>query len=108
MPIRLKRKKRLALNPGLGRRANLKGGNMIEIKNPIEIKVKTILSNILGVPYADIMLTSKLKDNLGADSLDGIEIVQGLEMEFRIDVPDYIAERFVIVGDLVEYITMRT
>lgn len=71
-------------------------------------KVRDIISDQLGV--ADIesitMETSMIKD-LGADSLDAVEIIMALEDEFGVSVPDEEAENFKSIGDIVNYIESK-
>lgn len=72
-----------------------------------ETRVKQIIHEFLGTELKDIELSSKLKDDLGADSLDAVEMVQALEEEFGIDIPDPDADLFVTVGDMIKFIESR-
>ncbi len=66
-------------------------------------KVKKIIVEQLGVED-DITLDSSFIDDLGADSLDIVELIMALEEEFDIDIPDNESEKIITVGDAVEYI----
>jgi acyl carrier protein len=67
-------------------------------------KVKAIIVEQLGVAEASVEMESSFIDDLGADSLDIVELVMALEEEFDIEIPDADAEKVVTVGDVVEYI----
>ena len=67
-------------------------------------KVKGIIVNQLGVPEANVTLEASFIDDLGADSLDIVELVMALEEEFDMEIPDEDAEKVVTVGDVVDYI----
>jgi len=67
-------------------------------------KVKEIIADRLGVDENEIEMDSSLVDNLGADSLDLVELIMAMEEEFDIEIPDEEAEQIVTVGDAVEYI----
>ena len=67
-------------------------------------KVKGIIVNQLGVTESSVTLESSFIDDLGADSLDIVELVMALEEEFDTEIPDSDAEKVVTVGDVVEYI----
>ncbi|MCD7723243.1 MAG: acyl carrier protein [Clostridiales bacterium] len=67
-------------------------------------KVAAILADQFGIDEDDISLDSLLLDDLGADSLDVIEIIMSIEDEFSIEVPDSIIEKMVSVADIVNYI----
>ena len=67
-------------------------------------KVKAIIVEQLGVSEASVETESSFIDDLGADSLDIVELVMALEEEFDIEIPDSDAEKVVTVGDVVEYI----
>jgi len=74
--------------------------------NPEEIfdKVKEIIIEQLGVSETAITSEASFIDDLGADSLDIVELIMALEEEFDIEIPDSDAEKVVTVGDVVEYI----
>ena len=67
-------------------------------------KVKAIIVEQLGVAEASVETDSSFIDDLGADSLDIVELVMALEEEFDIEIPDADAEKVVTVGDVVESI----
>jgi acyl carrier protein len=67
-------------------------------------KVKEKIAEQLGVDEDEITLESKIIDDLGADSLDVVELVMALEEEFDIEIPDSDTEGLNTVGDVVEYI----
>ncbi len=67
-------------------------------------KVKAIIVEQLGVAEASVTMDSSFIDDLGADSLDIVELIMALEEEFDIEIPDADAEKVVTVGDVVEYI----
>ena len=67
-------------------------------------KVKEIIVEQLGVAESSVTEEASFIDDLGADSLDIVELIMALEEEFDIDIPDSDAEKVVTVGDVVEYI----
>ncbi len=67
-------------------------------------KVKEIVVEQLGVDEADVTINSTFIDDLGADSLDIVELIMAFEEEFSIEIPDEIAEKIKTVKDTVEYI----
>jgi len=67
-------------------------------------KVKKIIAEQLGVDEDEITMESSFIDDLGADSLDIVELIMALEEEFDIEIPDSEAEKISVVGDVVEYI----
>ena len=67
-------------------------------------KVKAIIINQLGVADTAVTMEASFIDDLGADSLDIVELVMALEEEFDIEIPDADAEKVVTVGDVVDYI----
>ncbi len=67
-------------------------------------KVKEIIIEQLGVDEAAVTLEASFIDDLGADSLDIVELVMALEEEFDMEIPDADAEKVVTVNDVVEYI----
>jgi len=73
----------------------------------VEDKVKIVLTNILCVPYKDIQLTSKITEDLGADSLDSVEIMINLEQEFEIEINDDDVRKIRTVEELVKYMEGR-
>lgn len=67
-------------------------------------QVKNIIISELKVAEDKVTLEASLKDDLGADSLDAVEIVMALEDEFEISIPDEQAQNIVTVKDLVDFI----
>jgi acyl carrier protein len=67
-------------------------------------KVKQIISEQLGVEEAEITPSSSFVDDLGADSLDTVELVMALEENFDLEIPDEAAEKIRNVQDAIDYI----
>ena len=67
-------------------------------------RVKSVIADQLGVDESTITMDSSFVDDLGADSLDLVELIMGLENEFDIEIPDEEAEKIQTVGDAVNYI----
>lgn len=67
-------------------------------------KVKSIIIEQLGVTEASVTMEASFIDDLGADSLDIVELIMALEEEFDIEIPDADAEKVVTVADVVDYI----
>ena len=67
-------------------------------------KVKGIIVEQLGVSDTSVTMEASFIDDLGADSLDIVELIMALEEEFDIEIPDADAEKVVTVGDVVDYI----
>ncbi|HON77380.1 MAG TPA: acyl carrier protein [Spirochaetota bacterium] len=67
-------------------------------------KIKKIIIDRLGVDGSEVTLEASFVDDLGADSLDTLELVMALEEEFGIEIPDEDAEKLLIVKDAIEYI----
>ena len=70
---------------------------------PIDQRVKDIIVEQLGVKADQVTPEAKLIEDLGADSLDAVELVMALEEEFGIEVPDEQAEKLQSVGDIIKY-----
>lgn len=70
-------------------------------------KIKKIIVEQLGVNEEDVTIESSLIDDLGADSLDLVELIMALEEEFEVEIPDSDAEKIVTVGDALDYIKNR-
>jgi acyl carrier protein len=71
-------------------------------------KVKKIIVEQLGVEEDEIAMESSFIDDLGADSLDIVELIMALEEEFDLEIPDSEAEKITTVGDAVDYIKNNT
>ncbi|HEY3364765.1 MAG TPA: acyl carrier protein [Symbiobacteriaceae bacterium] len=74
-------------------------------KDDMFAKVKAIIVDQLGVEEEEVTLKSSFIEDLGADSLDIVELIMALEEEFEIEVPDEDAEKLMTVEDAIEYIT---
>ncbi len=74
----------------------------------IEQRVKKIVAEQLGVNEAEIKNESSFLDDLGADSLDMVELVMALEDEFETEIPDEEAEKITTVQQAVDYITSHS
>jgi len=70
----------------------------------VEEKVRNIIVDQLGVDATEVSTTSSFVDDLGADSLDRVELIMALEETFGIEIPDEEAEKIVTVQDAIEYI----
>ena len=70
----------------------------------IEARVKKIVAEQLGVNEADVKTDSRFVDDLGADSLDTVELVVALEEEFETEIPDEDAEKITTVQQAIDYI----
>ncbi len=71
----------------------------------IEIKVKEIIVQQLGVDAEKVSLEASFVDDLGADSLDVVELVMAFEEEFDVEIPDEAAEKIATVKDAVGFLT---
>jgi acyl carrier protein len=72
-----------------------------------EEKVKGIIAEQLGVKIEEVKPESSFVDDLGADSLDTVELVMALEEEFGVEIPDEDAEKLNSVGDAISYIESK-
>lgn len=70
----------------------------------VEEKVKEIISKQLGVGASDVVPEASFVEDLGADSLDTVELVMAFEEAFGIEIPDEDAEKIARVKDAIEYI----
>ena len=70
-------------------------------------RVKAIIAEQLGVKLEEVNETASFIEDLGADSLDTVELVMALEEEFGIEIPDEDAEKMTTVGDAVKYIEQK-
>ena len=70
----------------------------------IESKVKEIIADKLGVDEADVKPKASFTNDLGADSLDTVELIMEFEKSFNITIPDDQAEKIATVGDAIAYI----
>jgi len=70
----------------------------------VEDKIKSIIAEQLGVKVEEVTPQSSFIDDLGADSLDTVEVIMALEEEFNVEIPDEDAEKMTTVGDAIKYI----
>ncbi len=75
---------------------------------PVDERVKEIICEQLGVEEDEVTQTAKFIEDLGADSLDTVELVMAFEEEFDLEIPDEDAEKIVTVGDAIQYIKDNT
>jgi acyl carrier protein len=73
----------------------------------VEQQVKAIVAEQLGVKAEQVTSTASFVDDLGADSLDTVELVMALEEEFEIEIPDEDAEKITTVQQAIDYISER-
>ena len=71
-------------------------------------RIKKVITNHLGVKYEKVTENAKFIEDLGADSLDQVELVMALEEEFKCEIPDEAAEKIVTVKDAIELIKSKT
>ena len=70
-------------------------------------KVRAIIAEQLGVKIEEVTDTASFVDDLGADSLDTVELVMALEEEFGIEIPDEEAEKMTSVGEAIRYVETK-
>ena len=75
--------------------------------NTISEKVKKIVAEHLGIDSEKVLDTANFADDLGADSLDTVELVMAFEEEFDIEIPDDAAETIQTFGDAVKFINEK-
>jgi len=73
----------------------------------IQTKVTEIIVDKLGVDAAEVVPTANFTNDLGADSLDTVELIMEFEKEFEISIPDDDAEKIATVGDAIQYIEAK-
>lgn len=73
----------------------------------IEERVRTVIVDQLGVDEEEVTPNARFVDDLGADSLDTVELVMAFEEEFQMEIPDEDAEKLVCVRDAVDYCGRR-
>ena len=71
---------------------------------PVEERVKEIIVEQLGVEEDEVLPAAKFIEDLGADSLDTVELVMAFEEEFDLEIPDEDAEKIATVGEAISYI----
>ena len=74
------------------------------MEGTVEERVKQIIVDELGVDEGEVTANARFIDDLGADSLDTVELVMALEEEFGIEIPDEDAEKILTVGKALDYI----
>ena len=74
----------------------------------IEERVKDIIVDQLGVTPEQVTPSASFIDDLGADSLDTVELVMAFEEEFSVEVPDEDAEKLLTVGDVIKYVEEKS
>jgi acyl carrier protein len=74
----------------------------------IEERVKERICEQLGAAISLVQSEASFVDNLGADSLDTVELVMAFEVEFNIEIPDEVVEKILTVQDAVDYITVNS
>ncbi len=75
--------------------------------NTIEARVKKVIVEQLGVKEEEVTNDASFVDDLGADSLDSVELVMALEEEFETEIPDEDAEKIGTVQQAIDYVTTR-
>ena len=79
-----------------------------EITSTVEERVKKIVCEQLGVKESEVQNSSSFVEDLGADSLDTVELVMALEEEFETEIPDEEAEKLTSVQDAIDYINAHS
>jgi acyl carrier protein len=77
------------------------------VASSVETRVKEIIAEQLGVEIDEVTSEASFVDDLGADSLDTVELVMAFEEEFSIEIPDEDAEKIVTVTAAIDYIKDR-
>lgn len=73
-----------------------------------EENIKAIIADKLGVELSDVTLEASFTNDLGADSLDTVELIMEFENEFNVTIPDEDAEKIVTVGDALKYLNEKS
>lgn len=71
-------------------------------------KIRECIASQLGIDEEEIKMESSFVNDLGADSLDVVELIMALEEKYDIEIPDEEVEKIVTVGDIVEYVKARS
>lgn len=74
----------------------------------VEAKVKSIITDKLGVDDSEVTRDANFTNDLGADSLDTVELIMEFEKEFDISIPDEDAENIATVGNAIDYLEEKT
>ncbi len=77
------------------------------MESDVEDRIRKIIVEQLGVKPEQVTPEASFVDDLGADSLDTVELVMGFEEEFNFEIPDEDAERMQTVGDVLKYLQKR-
>jgi acyl carrier protein len=73
----------------------------------LEARVRSLVADQLGVDIAEVIPGASILDDLGADSLDVVELVMSLEDAFDIEVPDEVVEDMRTIGDIEQYVVAQ-
>jgi acyl carrier protein len=94
----------------IGRRVDATGREHGHQEHPmsVENRIKSIIADQLGVAEEQIKPESKFIEDLGADSLDLVELIMAMEEEFQTEIPDEEAEKIRTVGDAIGYVTSHS
>lgn len=76
-------------------------------KSSLEERIKQTIAEQLGVDENEVTVSAHLVDDLGADSLDRVELVMAFEEQFDIEIPDEDAEKLTTVGQAIDYLKKR-
>jgi acyl carrier protein len=79
----------------------------MEVEMTVQDRVRKVVVSLLGVNENLVTQEADFKDDLGADSLDVVELVMALEEEFKIEIPDYEVEGAKTVGHILDYLNKR-
>jgi acyl carrier protein len=70
----------------------------------IEDKIIKVIAEKLSVDVSDVVLEASMVDDLGADSLDLVELIMSMEEEFDVEIPDEEAEKIITVKDAIDFV----
>lgn len=93
------------LSPGAVDRPTINRGSIME---DLQQKVIAIIADKLGVEETDVTPEASFTNDLGADSLDTVELIMEFEKDFDVTIPDEDAERIVTVGDALKYLAEKS
>jgi acyl carrier protein len=97
-------RQKLVKSTASGRESDYQLGNREHVMSNIEDRVKKIVAEQLGVKEEEVKAEASFVDDLGADSLDTVELVMALEEEFETEIPDEEAEKITTVQLAINYI----
>jgi acyl carrier protein len=80
---------------------------MVNKKEELLAKIAPIIAEQLKIKPAEIKLSSRLIDDLSADSLDAVEIVMGIEEKFNVEIPDEEIDKIKTIEDIVDYLARK-